>query len=317
MGRRAGNGVGWRKPRRTAGHPDRWRVVNWNLSKSSPFPATGAPGQAERPPRVAAVGYLNTVPLVWGMLHGPQQDLFDLHFDLPSLCARELADGRADLGIVPVAEVWRNGWDTVPGACIACRGEVRSILLVSRKPWNRVETLAADRGSRSSVMLARILLGGRYGSNPRVVERAPQLDAMLAECDAALLIGDAALRLDPTLLPYPVLDLGAEWLSWTGLPMVFATWSGPAAAIERYGRDRLAEVFDGSLAYGLQHMPELVASESASRGFDPALVERYLTRNVVFTLGPDELAGRDLYLRHLKEWETSAAEPAVSMETSR
>lgn len=289
---------------------------------TSLFPATGAPGRASGLPRVAAVGYLNTVPLVWGMLYGPQQDLFDLHFDLPSLCARELAEGRADLGIVPVAEVWRNGWDTVPGTCIACRGEVRSILLVSRKPWNRVETLAADRGSRSSVMLARILLNRRYGSNPLVVERAPDLDAMLAECDAALLIGDAALRVDPTSLTHPVLDLGAEWLSLTGLPMVFATWSGPSAAIERCGRDRLAEAFNGSLAYGLEHMTELVAAESSSRGFDPALVERYLTRNVVFTLGPDELAGRDLYLRYLQELESTAPQaalpqPAAPTEISR
>jgi len=297
-------------------------MVNWNLSNSSLHPATGASatgvtGRAAGLPRVAAVGYLNTVPLVWGMLYGPQQDLFDLHFDLPSLCARELAEGRADLGIVPVAEVWRNGWDTVPGTCIACRGEVRSILLVSRKPWNRVETLAADRGSRSSVMLARILLARRYGSHPRVMERAPDLDAMLAECDAALLIGDAALRVEPAELPYPVLDLGAEWLSLTGLPMVFATWSGPAAVIERYGRGRLAQAFEGSLAYGLEHMGELVAAESASRGFDAALVERYLTRNVVFTLGPDELAGRELYLRHLRELEEAAAQPAAAMESAR
>ena len=137
-------------------------MINWNLSQ----PAR---------PRVAAVSYLNTSPLVWGALHGPQREVFDLHFDLPSLCARELAEGRADVGIVPVAEVWRNGWDTVPGCSISCRGEVRSILLVSRKPWDEIQTLAADRGSRSSVLLARILLSRRYGTHPTVVERVPDL----------------------------------------------------------------------------------------------------------------------------------------------
>lgn len=267
-------------------------------------------------PRVAAVSYLNTVPLVWGMLHGPQRGIFDLHFDVPSVCARELTEGRADLGIVPIAEVWRNGWDTVPGTCIACRGEVRSILLVSRKPWNRVESLAADLGSRSSVMLARILLSRRYGSHPVVVERAPDLNSMLAECDAALLIGDAALRVDPVALAHPVLDLGAEWLSLTGLPMVFATWSGPAEAIARHGRERLAEAFQGSLDYGLDHMAGLVTAESAARGFERGLVERYLTRNVVFTLGPDELAGRDLYLRYAEELERSTPQPAHASENS-
>jgi len=288
-------------------------MLNWNLSNTIQPAAIGVPNR----PRIAAVSYLNTVPLVWGMLHGPQRYVFDVHFDLPSLCARELEEGRADLGIVPVAEVWRNGWDTVPGCSISCRGEVRSILLISQKPWNEIQTLAADRGSRSSVLLARILLSRRYGAHPRVVERVPELAPMLAECDAALLIGDAALRLDPATLPYAVLDLGSEWLALTGLPMVFATWSGPASAIERHGRERLAEAFAGSLAHGLSHMPELVAAESAGRGFDPAVVERYLTRNVVFSLGAEEIAGRDAYLRYAEELHRAVAEPALPLETSR
>lgn len=300
-------------------------VVTWNLSNQAQPPGTrasssqaaaGTPAGRARP-RVAAVSYLNTVPLVWGLLHGPQRGVCEVHFDLPSLCARELSEGRADLGIVPVAEVWRNGWDTVPGACIACRGEVRSILLVSRKPWDRVETLAADRGSRSSVLLARILLSRRYGSHPAVVERAPDLEAMLAECDAALVIGDAALRIDPAALADPVLDLGAEWLSLTGLPMVFATWSGPAAALARFDRGLLVDTFLGSLDFGLRHMSALTAAESAARGFDPALVERYLTRNVVFTLGAEERAGRDLYLRYAEELQRSPAGPALALEPSR
>lgn len=276
-------------------------------------PASGVSGR----PRVAAVSYLNTVPLVWGMLHGPQRGVFDLHFDLPSICARELAEGRADLGIVPVAEVWRNGWDTIPGCSISCRGDVRSILLVSRKPWDEIQTLAADRGSRSSVLLARILLSRRYGSHPTVVEYVPELAPMLAACDAALLIGDAALRIDPASLPYPVLDLGAEWLALTGLPMVFATWSGPAEVIHRHGRERLAEAFAGSLAYGLAHMPDLIAAESTARGFDAGLVERYLTQNVVFSLGAEEIAGREAYLRYAEELQRAAPESALPLETTR
>jgi len=251
------------------------------------------------------------------MMHGPQREIFDLHFDLPSLCARELAEGRADLGIVPVAEVWRNGWDTVPGCSIACRGEVRSILLVSTKPWNEIRTLAADRGSRSSVLLARILLSRRYDAHPIVVERVPDLSRMLDECDAALLIGDAALRVDPATLPYAVLDLGTEWFALTGLPMVFATWSGPEAAIQRFGRERLAEAFAGSLSYGLEHMTKLIAAESVGRGFDETLVKRYLLHNVVFSLGDEELAGRELYLRYAEELQRAVPETAAPLETMR
>ena len=126
-------------------------------------------------PRVCAVEYLNTVPLVWGMLHGDQRELFELEFTVPSECADRLEAGSADIGIVPVIEVPRLGLETIPGTGIVGEGAVRSILLFARKPFNRIETLAADSGSRSSVALARILLAELHGSTPKVVTMAPRL----------------------------------------------------------------------------------------------------------------------------------------------
>lgn len=235
------------------------------------------------------------------MTHGPQRDLFRLRFDVPSACARMLEAGEADLGIVPVAEVWRNGWETAPGCGIACRGAVRSILLVARKPWDEIRTLAADSGSRSSVLLSRIVLSRRYGVHPEVREMAPDPGAMLEACDAALLIGDAALRVEPAALAEPWLDLGEEWFRMTGLPMVFATWSGPRQAFERYGSAQLAEGLAASLACGRQNIEAIVGAESAARGFAPELVRRYLTRHIRFDLGPEEWAGREAYLRYAEE----------------
>lgn len=252
-------------------------------------------------PRLAAVSYLNTVPLVWGMTHGPQRDHFRLRFGVPSACARMIEAGEADLGIVPVAEVWRNGWETAPGCGIACRGAVRSILLVARRPWDEIRTLAADAGSRSSVLLSRIVLSRRYGARPEVREMAPDLGAMLEACDAALLIGDAALRAEPEALAEPWLDLGEEWFRMTGLPMVFATWSGPREAVARFGAGRLAEGLAGSLAFGRENLDAIVKAESEARGFAPELVRRYLTRHIRFDLGPEELAGREAYLRYAEE----------------
>jgi len=251
-------------------------------------------------PRLAAVSYLNTVPLVLGMQHGPQAEDFDLEFCVPSECARRIEAGTADLGIVPVAEMERQGLEAVPGTGIACHGAVRSILLMSKVEPREIRTLAAYSGSRTSVQLARIILEERFGVTPVTFEHAPDLAPMLAVADAALLIGDEALRVEPAALPYSCLDLGAEWLSLTGLPMVFALWAGRPAALERWDQDELARSFAGSLDFGLARMDEIVEREAPRRQLAPALVRDYLTRNIVFRIGAREQEGLATFRKLLR-----------------
>jgi chorismate dehydratase len=176
---------------------------------------------------VCAVSYLNTVPLVWGLQHDSAlSDIFDLRFAVPSACADQLASGEADIGIVPVIEMGRQRLDYFRGCGIASHGPVRSILLISKIPFSQIRTLATDSGSRTSVMLARIILTEKFGCDPKLISHTPDLPAMLGLADAALLIGDAALRVDPATLPLETLDLGEQWTNLTGLPMVFAVWAG-------------------------------------------------------------------------------------------
>jgi predicted solute-binding protein len=246
---------------------------------------------------VCAVSYLNTVPLVWGLQHSPDaalRETFDLRFALPSACADQLASGQADIGIVPVIEMARQGLDYFPGTGIACHGPVRSILLVSKVPFREVRTLATDSGSRTSAMLAQVILAERYGVRPQVFSHPADLTKMLAQADAALLIGDAALRVDPATLPFQTLDLGAEWIALTGLPMVFAVWAGRKEVV----REPYGQVFLESLRYGLAHMDDIVAAEAPARQFEPDLVRRYLTRHIVFELGERDYEGMSLYIRH-------------------
>jgi predicted solute-binding protein len=252
--------------------------------------------------KVCAVSYLNTVPLVWGMLHGRQKDRFDLLFRLPAECADLLAAGEVDVGILPCFELLRQDLATVPGVGIACRGPVRSILLVSKCPLTEIRTLAGDSSSRTSVALARILLERRYGAVPRVIPFAPDLPAMLTAADAALVIGDPALRIDPAGLPYEVRDLGAEWMEMTGLPMVFAVWAGRRDALDA----EAVRAFQDSCACGLDHIEEIALAEAAPRGFTPELVRRYLTRNLVCRLGAEEYRGMDLFLRYARELACAA-----------
>ncbi len=261
------------------------------LGQREPGSTGQNPAGREACPTLAAVSYLNTAPLVWGMKYGPQQADFALEACVPSECARRVETGLADLGIVPVAEIQRQGLSTIPGTGIACRGEVRSILLVSKVEPHRIRTLAADSGSRTSVRLARIILREQFGAEPSTFEHAPALETMLAEADAALLIGDAALRVDIATLPYVCLDLGAEWHRLTGLPMVFAMWAGRPDRVSRWDLESLETSFSGSLDFGLARLDEIVAREAALRHFPARLVHEYLTSHILFRIGRAEQEG--------------------------
>lgn len=242
--------------------------------------------------RVCAVSFLNTCPLVWGLQYGPQQGLFDLSFEIPSVCADRLAAGTADIGLVPVIEARRQGLEFVPGLGIACNGPVRSILLVSHVPAPQIRTVAVDSSSRTSVALAEVVLHERFGVTPQLITHAPQLDAMLNSADAALLIGDPALRFHPDELPYHVYDLGQEWKWMTGLPMVFAVWAARSGVVD----PEVMAALHASYDFGQEKMEEIIARESVSRGFTEELVRQYLTNYIHFSLTPEFVKGMQRFL---------------------
>jgi predicted solute-binding protein len=117
---------------------------------------------------------------------------------------------------------------------------------------------------------------------------------MLRIADAALIIGDPALHIDPASLPWHIYDLGAEWVEMTGLPMVFAVWAGRKGTVT----PKLVTAFQESCRYGLSHMEEIVTAESEARGFAPDLVRQYLTRHIVHELGPRDYQGMELFLEY-------------------
>jgi predicted solute-binding protein len=191
----------------------------------------------------------------------------------------------------------RQNLEMVPGVGVAARGAVRSILLVSKRPLAEIRTLAADSSSRTSVTLTRIVLSRRYGVEPVFQRYAPDLAAMLEQADAALIIGDPALRLDLSSLPYHVADLGQEWSDMTGLPMVFAVWAGD----KRHITPAVVKALNDSCRYGRQHLEDIVKIDAAARGIPETLAREYLTRHIVNELGPREYEGLELYLRYARE----------------
>jgi len=226
------------------------------------------------------------------MLHGEQRGAFDLEFRIPSECAREVETRAADIGIIPSVELNRHDYARVGGLGIASDGAVRSILLVSSKPFSEIQTLAADVSSRTSVALARIILSRQYGARPRMQTLPPSLDDMLAVADAALIIGDPALHLDPETIDGHVLDLGAAWTEMTGFPMVFAVWAGRKGAIT----PEVEAVFRGSYEFGHAHLDDIIRIEAEQRGIRRELARAYLTRHIICELGPAHERGLELFL---------------------
>src|SRR5277367_3180082 len=118
--------------------------------------------------RISAISYLNTAPLMWDFEHedgsSDARALFDVSYTLPSQCAASLRDGSADIGIIPAA-AYSSIPDLaiLPGVAIASRRAVRSILLVSKVPRERIRTVALDTSSMTSVALIKVLFSKWWG----------------------------------------------------------------------------------------------------------------------------------------------------------
>jgi chorismate dehydratase len=242
--------------------------------------------------RVGIVNFLNSRPLAWGFLKGHHGELFTPSFHTPAVVARLLEQKNLDVGLIPSIEVQRiPGLKVVPDLCVSSSHEVRSVLLVSKKPIGEVGRVALDVSSRTSVALLKILLAERFGLTPEYVDHRPDLERMLSEADAALLIGDPALRVPRD--EYQVLDLAAEWRSLTGHPFVFAVW---AARADLEFPD-LAFYFKSSLRYGLGSMDILCREAAAELSLDVTEVETYLTQNLNYFMRWPEICGLTEFYR--------------------
>jgi chorismate dehydratase len=243
------------------------------------------------PVRIGAVGYLNARPLTWWLDRDPAR--WHVRYDVPSVCSGLLHSGQVDLGLIPSVEyLHAPDYRFVPGVGIGSRGPVASVALYSRNPIEEARSIALDTSSRTSVALTRVLCRHRFGIDPLFVAHGPDLPAMLEACDAGLLIGDPAFDADHEALGLRKIDLGLAWTEMTGLPFVYAAWTGRPGAVDDDGvRALQAAQAEGCLAV------EAIAAEygggDASRA---ARASAYLRDNVKYGLGADEAAGLQLFL---------------------
>lgn len=263
--------------------------------------------------RISAISYLNTAPLMWDFEHGDAGRDFDISYTLPSGCARALQAGKADIGIIPAAAyAVISDLKVIPGAAIASVRPVRSILLVSKVPVDKIRRVALDTSSMTSVALTKVIFEKWLGGRRTYTPMAPDLDQMLAECDAGLVIGDPALQIDRSR--YLTLDLAEEWIRSTGKPFVFAFWAIREDAIRDASPD-LSSVFQDSRDHGLTPSSlDHISREWAPRiGISESDVHSYLTQNIYYDLDPACLEGLQLFYRYAAEIGALPAAPQIRM----
>ncbi len=275
--------------------------------------------------RISIVEYLNTAPLVWGFTDGPLAGKYDLSFTVPSQCAEALRRGDADIAIIPSIEYQRmEGIVALPGMAIASNREVRSLLVVSKRPIDMAKRIALDTSSRSTAGLVRILAKEHWGIQPEFVDAAPDAGEMLKGADAALVIGDPALRIslkmealagktpgggggccegDPEEMPVPgfetlfVYDVTHQWREMTNKPSVLAIWAGKKDTVST----EVVADFLMSKRYGVERIREISEAASIKLDLPPRALERYLTENIQFDLDEENLSGLELYFEKAAE----------------
>jgi chorismate dehydratase len=259
------------------------------------------------PVRIGSVSYLNARPLVFGLDGSPR---FALRYDLPSECARLLMAGEIDVGLVPSIEFLREAtYRIVPDLAITSSGPVASVALFTKRPMSEVRSIVMDTSSRTSVALVRILCARSFKIDPVINACAPDLDAMLARADAALVIGDVALLADPARVRRPErepaegwhgvqkIDLGEAWTSLTGLPFVWAAWVGREGALSADDIEALKEARDAGVKSADVISQDYFPDSPDHRG----LAARYLRNNIKYYLGHHERAGLELFFRYAAE----------------
>jgi chorismate dehydratase len=267
-------------------------------------------------PRISIVQYLNTAPLVRGFTHGPLRGKYELSFTVPSQCAEALRTGAADIAIIPAIEYQRiPNLVVLPDLAIASKNKVRSLLLVAKKPVREVRSIALDASSRSTQALTRILCVDHWRIALDFFEAAPNLVEMLQKADAALLIGDPALRLSvdtekavstaangelvcsgaaagaadiKTLYLY---DMVAEWQGATGLPAVLAMWAGRPEMVTA----EMTGDFAASRDYGMARIAEIASEAAQELGMPQGALESYLRENIDFSLDEENRRGLERY----------------------
>jgi chorismate dehydratase len=247
----------------------------------------------DRLTRIAASSYLNTAPLIWSFLSGSRQNTVELFtHKAPSRCAEMLHFGEVDAALVPVIEYQRmRDVAIVPDVCVGSRAAVRSVVIASKQNnLKKIKRVALDDSSRTSVALVKIIFREFLGFEPEWQVAHPDLRSMLEHNDAALIIGDPAMKIPRE--KFRVFDLATLWHQFTGFGFVFAMWMVRSDSFEKVRSVDFAAARDE----GLANLDRVIADYPHPIELTQGEIKTYLTQNVVFSLDEEMRKGLLLYL---------------------
>lgn len=263
--------------------------------------------------RIGAVSYLNTRPLVFGLEQGVGEDRIELSYSVPARLADRMIAGELDIALMPVIELAKMPeLEIVSGLAIGTSGPSRSVLLISRQPIERVESIALDPESRTSNALVRVLCDRVWKIAPRFLAGHRGLDEALLKCDAAVQIGDKALFAEPPV-DTVVYDLGGVWSAAMGLPFVFAAWFARPGAIDR----EIYEALHESKRRGVRTLGPIAEDYTWCGRQYPQLSKDYLEKNIRFRLGSAELDAMRAFFGAAAEVGLIARAPELKLALTR
>jgi chorismate dehydratase len=254
--------------------------------------------------RIAASTYLNSAPLVYSFTQGFLRKRYDFIGDeAPSRCAEMLRAGECEIALIPVIELQRiPGLRIAPEIAVASKKRVRSVLIASRRPLEEVRRLTLDPASRTSQTLVKILFLRRYGFLPECAERAMgplvEVRKLFDDADAALVIGDPAMRLEASAsgLDLKIYDLAEEWRAMTGLPFVFAVWAARQDVCDRApGLPSLVDDLIAAKREGVDHIEQIATQYASELELPRSELVDYLSQNVNYDLDDENLLGMGAY----------------------
>jgi len=257
-------------------------------------------------PQIGHIQFLNCLPLYHMLVKQDVMPDVDLHKDTPTGLCKRLIAGELDISPVPAIEYARHADELVllPDLAVCSDGQVLSILVVSKVPVNELDQkpFALTHTSATSQVLTKILLKKKYNIEPNYFECPSDLPEMLREADAALLIGDAALRAYAKPSRFHLYDLGEEWKAYTGQKMVYAVW----AVRKRYAEenpDRVQDIlnaFQISKERSLDNMDSIVKEIAKWEIFSDSFLEKYFSA-LKFDFDESFQAGLIKYYQMAKE----------------
>ncbi|MBK6833992.1 MAG: menaquinone biosynthesis protein [Bacteroidetes bacterium] len=238
---------------------------------------------------ISIVNYLNTLPFVYGLQQHKIDEIADLQFDIPAVCAEKLLTKKVDIGLVPVAILAKmDSYRLLTDFCIGTTGVVDSVKLFSTVPLNEIKTILLDYQSKTSVELVKILARDYWKISADFVDAEPGFESQINGNTAAVIIGDRTFSINNTFA-YEY-DLAAEWKKLTGLPFAFAVW----ASHEKIEDREFLKAFNNALKFGVEHIDEALASHTNKHpNFDP---KDYLNNKISYKLDSEKLRAIDLFI---------------------